>query len=137
MLSFFSKVGLLLLFLLEADLQLLFLLGAGLSGVLVVFNIELKVPIEYSDYTNVFSVKNIAELLENTGINEHAIKPKENKQPPFGFINILGLVELKTLKTYITTILTNGFIRPLKSPTGALILFDRKPNRCFRLYVNY
>ena len=38
---FFPEVGLLLLFLLEADLLPSFLLGAGLSGDLVVFSIEM------------------------------------------------------------------------------------------------
>ena len=49
----------------------------------------------------------------------------------------LGLVELETLKTYIETNLANGFIRLFKSPAGASILFDRKPDRSFCLYVNY
>ena len=39
---------------------------------------------EYSDYDNVFSAENAVELLENTGINEHAIKLEEGKQLPFG-----------------------------------------------------
>ena len=34
---------------------------------------------EYSNYNNVFSVKNAAELLENIGINKHAIKLEESK----------------------------------------------------------
>ena len=32
---------------------------------------------EYSDYNNVFSTKNAAELSENTRINEHTIKLEE------------------------------------------------------------
>ena len=35
-----------------------------------------EVPAEYSNYSNVFLVENVAELPENTGINEHAIKLK-------------------------------------------------------------
>ena len=46
-------------------------------------------------------------------------------------------MELEILKAYIETNLANGFIRPSKSPAGAPILFDRKSNGFFWLYVNY
>ena len=77
------------------------------------------------------------ELPENIGINEHTIKLKEGKQPPFESIYNLGPVKLETLKTYIKTNLANNFIRPFKSPAGALILFNRKPDRSLRLCVDY
>ena len=96
-----------------------------------------NVPAEYSNYSNIFSAKNAAELPENTGMNEHTIKLKEGKQPLFSPIYNLEPVELETLKTYIETNLANGFIQPFKSPAGALILFDRKPDRSFRLCVDY
>ena len=38
-----------------------------------------KVPIEYSDYSNVFLAENVAKLLENIGINEYTIKLKKGK----------------------------------------------------------
>ena len=41
------------------------------------------------------------------------------------------------LKTYIEINLTNGFIQLLKSLAGAPILFVKKPNGSFCLYVNY
>ena len=94
-------------------------------------------PTEYSDYSNVFLAKYAAKLPENTGINEHTIKLKEGKQPPFGPIYSLRPVELKTLKTYIKINLANGFIQPSKSPAGAPILFDRKPDRNLRLCMDY
>ena len=97
----------------------------------------IEVPVEYSDYCNVFSAENAAELPENTGMNEHAIELEKGKKLPFGSIYSLGLVELETLKTYIETNLVNGFIRPSKSPAGAPILFNRKPDRSLRLCVNY
>ena len=97
----------------------------------------IEVPGEYSDYSDVFSAENIAELPENTGMNEHAIELEEGKQPLFGPIYSLGLVELETLKTYIKTNLANGFIRPSKSPAGAHILFNRKPDGSLRLCVDY
>ena len=92
---------------------------------------------KYSDYSDVFLTENTAELPENTGMNEHAIKLEEGKQPSFGLIYSLGPVELETLKTYIETNLANGFIRLFKSPAGAPILFDRKLNGSLRLYVDY
>ena len=106
-------------------------------GALLFDEAPIKVPAEYSDYNNVFLAENAAELLENTGMNEHIIKLEEGKQPPFGPIYSLGPVELKTLKTYIKTNLANGFICPSKSPARAPILFDRKPNRSLRLCVDY
>ena len=106
-------------------------------GALIFNKAPLKIPAEYSDYSNVFSAENEADLPENTGMNEYAIKLEEGKQPPFGSIYSLGLVELETLKTYIETNLANGFIRPSKSPAGAPILFDRKPDGSLRLCVDY
>ena len=92
---------------------------------------------EYSNYSNVFSAENIAELPENTGINEYAIKLEESKQPSFGPIYSLGSIELETLKTYIKINLANGFIQSSKSSAGAPILFNRKPDRSLHFYVDY
>ena len=88
---------------------------------------------EYSDFEDVFSKESAAVLPEHTEINTHAIDLEEGKQPLFGSIYSLGPVKLETLKTYIKTNLANGFICPLKSPAGASILFDKKPNGSFRL----
>ena len=106
-------------------------------GALIFNEAPIEVSVEYFNYSNVFSAENAVELPENTGINEHAIKLEEGKQPPFGPIYSLGPVELEMLKTYIKTNLANGFIRPSKSPVGAPILFDRKPDRSLRLCVDY
>ena len=104
----------------------------------IVFNkTPTEVSAEYSNYSNVFSAENVAELPENTGMNEHTIKLEEGKQPPFGPIYSLGPVELETLKTYIETNLVNGFIHPFKSPTGVSILFNRKSDGSLCLRVNY
>ena len=78
---------------------------------------------KYFNYSNVFSAENKAKFLENTGINEHAIKLEEGKQPLFGPIYSLGSVELETLKTYIKTNLANGFIRPSKFPHWSTYFF--------------
>ena len=69
-----------------------------------------EVPAEYFDYSDVFLAEYAAELLENTEMNKHTIELEEDKQPSFGPIYSLELVELKTLKTYIKTNLANSFI---------------------------
>ena len=97
-----------------------------------------KVPVEYSNFVDVFSPDLASELLEHSGINDHAIELVESyQQPSYRPIYSLGPVELETLKAYIETNLTNGFIRPSKSPAGAPILFDRKSNSFLWLCVNY
>ncbi len=96
-----------------------------------------KVPSKYANFGDVFSLKLAAELPEHTGINDHAIKLVDDRQPPYGPIYSLGPVELETLKAYIKNNLANGFIRPSKSSAGATILFDKKPDGSLRLCVDY
>ena len=96
-----------------------------------------KVPSEYADYADIFSFDVAIELPENNNINKHAIELEVGKQPPYGPIYSLRLVKLKTIKTYIKTHLKTGFIQPSKSPAGAPILFDKKPNGSLWLCVNY
>ena len=98
---------------------------------------EVKIPDEYSDFTNIFSEEKALVLLERIELNEHAINLEDDKQPFYKLIYSLSLVELETLKTYIETHLKIGFIRPSKSSTGACILFDKKPDGSLRLCVNY
>ena len=92
---------------------------------------------EYLDFANVFLEKSANVLPEQTKAIEHAIKLGEGKQPSYGAIYSLGSVELETLKTYIETNLANNFIRASKSPVSAQILFVRKRNGSFRLWINY
>ena len=96
-----------------------------------------KVPAEYSDFTNIFSLDLASELPEHSGINNHAMELVDGQQRPYKLIYNLGPVELETLKAYIETNLANGFIRLSKSPAGAPILFDRKSDDSFRLCVDY
>lgn len=105
---------------------------------IVLLDVE-KVTIssKYTDYTNVFSLDSAAKLAKHIGINNHLMNLINDKQPPYGLINSLELVELKMLKTYIENNLANGFIRSFKSPTGDLILFICKKNNNFQLYIDY
>ena len=98
---------------------------------------EVKIPTDYSDFSDVFSEEKALVLPEITDLNQHAIELQEGQQPPYGPIYSLGPVELETLKTYIETNLANGFIRPSKSPAGAPILFVGKPDGSLRLCVDY
>ena len=98
---------------------------------------ETGIPAKYSDFSNVFSSDFAAELPEHTRINNHLINLLDDKQPPYGPIYSLGLVELEMLKTYIEANLASGFIRPSKSPAGAPILFIRKKNSSLRLCMDY
>lgn len=97
---------------------------------------EVIVPLEYSDYADVFLEASAAELPKLTGINDHPIDLVDDKQPPYGPIYSLGPVELKTLKTYIETNLANGFLRPSQSPAGTPILFIKKKKSSFRLCID-
>lgn len=92
---------------------------------------------KYSDFADVFSKKSIIVLPEHIKINTYAINLEKDKQLPYGSIYSLGLVKLEILKIYIKTNLANGFICLFKSPTSALILFDKKLNESFWLCVNY
>ena len=98
---------------------------------------ETEIPTEYSDFSNVFFSDSAAKQPEHTGINDHFINLLNNKQPPYGPIYSLGLVELEILKTYIEANLASGFIKPSKSRAGAPILFVRKKNGSLHLFVNY
>ncbi len=96
-----------------------------------------EVPKEYAGFVDVFSPKLAVELPEYTGINDHAIKLVDDRQPLYAPIYSLGPIELKTLKAYIKNNLASSFIRPSKSPAGALILFNKKLDGSLRLCVDY
>ena len=96
-----------------------------------------SISIEYSDFANVFFPRLASKLPEYTKIIDHAIELVDDQQPPYGPIYSLRSIELETLKTNIETNLKNGFIRPSKSPAGAPIFFDKKPDGSLRLCVDY
>ena len=86
---------------------------------------------EHSDFEDMFCKESTAMLSKHTKVNTYAIDTEEGKQLLYGLIYSLGLVELKTFKTYIKTNLANYFICFLKSPVSATILFDKKPHGSF------
>ena len=98
---------------------------------------KVTVLAEYSNFADMFSEQSANVLPERIGVNEHAIKLEEGKQPPYRPIYSLEPVELNTLKIYIETNLANSFIKALKSPAVAPILFVHKPDGSLCLCVNY
>ena len=98
---------------------------------------KVKIPNKYSDFVDVFLEEEVLLLLEQTEFNQHTIELEKGKQPPYGLIYSLGLMKLEALKTYIEIHLKTEFIQPSKSPVGALILYDKKPDWSFYLYVDY
>ena len=83
-----------------------------------------KVPNEYINFTNIFSLDLASKLFKHTGINDYTIKLVDGQQPPYGSIYSLEPVKLETLKAYIEINLVNEFIKPSKSPANTPILFD-------------
>ena len=70
---------------------------------------EVKILIEYSYFSNVFSEEKALILIEVTKLNQHAIELQESQQLPYRAIYSLGPVELETLK----------LILKLTSPTAS------------------
>ena len=98
---------------------------------------EVEILDKYANFTDVFLKEKTLVLADRTKLNKHTIDLKNDKQPPYRPIYSLGLIELETLKTYIKTHVKTGFIQPSKSPVGTLILFDKKPDKSFHLYIDY
>ena len=94
---------------------------------------KMQIPSEYSDFSDIFSKKEGSILPKIPEMSQHAIELQAGQQPSYRPIHSLGLVELKTLKTYIKTNLANGFIWSSKSPAGAFIFFVGKPDSSLRL----
>ena len=107
------------------------------AQLVLLFIEKIIVLAKYLNFANVFLQKSANVFPERSEANEHAIKLEKGKQPPYGPIYSLKPVGLKTLKTYIKINLVNGFIQASKSLAGVPILFVRKSNDNFCLYVNY
>ena len=98
---------------------------------------KVKLPVEYSDFTNVFSEEKALVISDRIELNKYTIDLEDSKQSPYRPIYGLDPVELETLKTYIEIHLKSGFIRLSKSPADAYILFNKKLDSSFRLCVDY
>lgn len=97
---------------------------------------EVKLPLEYQDFEDVFSEADAATFPENTKV-KHAIDIEEGQTVPYGPIYPLSASELRVLRDYIATNLARGWIRKSESPAGAPILFIAKKDGGLRLCVDY
>jgi hypothetical protein len=94
-------------------------------------------PKRYHKYLKVFLPETAKELPEHREW-DHAIDLIDGAKPPWGPIYSLSAAELKVLREYIDQMISEGKIRPSKSPAGAPILFvEKKDGRGLRLCVDY
>jgi len=84
-----------------------------------------NLPEEYHDFADVFSKTKAGKLAEHRPY-DLKITLDEGTAPPFGPIYSLSQEELAALCKFIDENLVTGFIRPSRSPCGALVLFIRK-----------
>jgi hypothetical protein len=80
------------------------------------------IPSTYREFLDIFSKKK-AETLSPHRSTDHAIDLESGTRLPYGRIYSLSETELKTLKAYIETNLTNEFIQRSSSPAASPILF--------------
>ena len=66
--------------------------------------------VKYSNYNNIFLVKNVIKFSKYIKIINYIIKLEKNNQLFFKPIYSQRLIELEMLKTYIKINLTNNFI---------------------------
>jgi len=92
--------------------------------------------LEYEDFENIFFKKEYETILKNTRVT-YIINLEENIKSLFKLIYSLSERELCILRDYLVEKETIGWIRRLKSPAGAPILFILKLNSLLRLCVDY
>jgi hypothetical protein len=95
-----------------------------------------EIFIQYLGFKDVFEKKNAEILLEHRPY-DYAIELQDRAQSPFGPIYNFSQTELAALREYIEVNLSKNFIRHLKSPAGAPILFIKKKNGSLRMCVDY
>jgi len=91
---------------------------------------------EYHEFADVFS-KTKAEVLSPHRSYDLKINLEEGTQPPVGPIYSLSASEQEALKEFIEENLNTGFIQPISSSHGALVLFVKKKDSSLCLCVNF
>lgn len=69
--------------------------------------------------------------------NKYAIKLEKDKSLFYKLLYTPNLIDLETFKIYIETNLANSFTKLLKLLISAFIIFVKKFNSNFRLYIDY
>jgi len=95
-----------------------------------------RIPAQYQDFVEVCS-KVKAETFPPHRPPDHEIDLEPGYKLPYGRIYNLSEFELKTLRAYIETNLTSGFIQRSSSPAAAPILFAKKKEGELRLCGDY
>ena len=95
-----------------------------------------KIPLEYHEFTKVFSKEESDKLLEYHPY-DHTIPLQEGTILPFSPIYNISPAELEYLWKYIDKNLSKGFLRHSQSPVAAPILFVKKPDGSLCLCIDY
>ncbi|SPO38662.1 uncharacterized protein PSFLO_04141 [Pseudozyma flocculosa] len=95
-----------------------------------------ELPREFADYADVFDEAR-ADVLPQHRPSDHKIVVEPGKTIPHGPLYPLSAKELDELRKYLDKNLSQGFIRPSKSPAAAPILFVPKKDGSLRLCVDY
>ena len=95
-----------------------------------------NVSSEYYKFTDVFS-KTKAEFFTSYCPYDLRINLEEGAQPLVGSIYSLSVFEQETLKEFIEKNLNMGFIQPISSPQGALVLFVKKKDGLLYFFVDF
>ena len=94
------------------------------------------VPSEYHNFTNVFSKTRACTPAPHWPY-DLKIELEEGTSPPFSPIYSLSQSELKSLCEFLDEHLAMDFIRPSRSPGGALVLFAREKDSLLQLCINF
>ena len=87
-------------------------------------------------YLDFFLKRELDTLALHRVINYKIKLTKENTLS-FYYLNKYLLKELESMREYLSSNLTKGFVVLSKGPFTLLILFTRKPDRLLQFYVNY
>lgn len=122
---------------LEAPKMTIYLLQTAEIAALKQNKASSQVWVKNSDFSDDFLVEKTLVLLEQTKLNKHIIKLKDEKQSFYRPIYNLRLVELETLNMYLETHLKTSIIQSSKSPATVLIFVDKKRSNSFWFCINY
>jgi hypothetical protein len=96
-----------------------------------------KLSLNYADFINVFS-KNQSNELPPYRSSDHKIELLPDATPLRAHpLYSMSTEQLVALKEYLTENLRKEWIVPSGAEYGSPVLFAKKPNSGFRLYVNY
>ncbi len=94
------------------------------------------IPREYLEFHKVFSGEK-ANILAPHRPYDLKINLEEGAKPFHGLVYSLSPPKLATLRNFLEENTRNSFIRPSKSPWGALVLFIKKKDGSLQLCVDF